>query len=62
MIIYTKCHGSKLEIGERETHEGHSHSPGSSCLGGRCSLHCLHFLLLEKFMNPHLNTQKWYDQ
>lgn len=36
-----------------ETHEGHSHSPGLSCLF-RCSEHRRHLLLLEKFINPHL--------
>lgn len=55
MIIYIKCYGFKLEIGEREMYEGYFYFLGLSCFGGCCFLYCLYFLLLEKFMNLYLN-------
>jgi len=38
----------------RETHEGHSQSPGSASVLWRCSRHSRHCLLLAKFIYPHL--------
>ena len=51
------CLRERQKDGVRDTHEGHSHSPGFNCLLGRGSLQRKHSVLLAKFMNAHLQER-----